>query len=143
MEAIRNYLETMFLNLPNTPEVYKAKNELWQMMEDKYTELKNEGNRKMKRLAPSSRNLEISTNLQKILGSKQFVHQPRQEADSQCCIALYGRCQTVSAGTFPSFLLCGTKRILFILSACCPIFSGLLQILRCAAVMYLMHPVLF
>ena len=43
MEAIRNYLETMFLNLPNTPEVYKAKNELWQMMEDKYTELKNEG----------------------------------------------------------------------------------------------------
>jgi len=25
----------MFLNLPNTPEVYKAKNELWQMMEDK------------------------------------------------------------------------------------------------------------
>ena len=33
MEAIRNYLETMFLNLPNTPEVYKAKNELWQMME--------------------------------------------------------------------------------------------------------------
>lgn len=43
MEAIRNYLETMFLNLPNTPEVYKAKNELWQMMEDKYTELKSEG----------------------------------------------------------------------------------------------------
>ncbi len=43
METIRNYLETMFLNLPNTPEVYKAKNELWQMMEDKYTELKEEG----------------------------------------------------------------------------------------------------
>ena len=50
MEAIRNYLETMFLNLPNTPEVYKAKNELWQMMEDKYTELKNEGNGKWKLL---------------------------------------------------------------------------------------------
>ena len=31
METIRNYLENMFLNLPNTPEVYKAKNELWQM----------------------------------------------------------------------------------------------------------------
>ena len=43
METIRNYLETMFLKLPNTPEVYKAKNELWQMMEDKYTELKEEG----------------------------------------------------------------------------------------------------
>ena len=43
MQAIRNYLETMFMNLPNTPEVLRAKEELWQMMEDKYTELKNEG----------------------------------------------------------------------------------------------------
>ena len=32
METIRNYLENMFLNLPNTPEVYKAKNELWQIL---------------------------------------------------------------------------------------------------------------
>lgn len=29
----------MFLNLPNTPEVQKAKYELGQMMEDKYREL--------------------------------------------------------------------------------------------------------
>lgn len=43
METIRNYLETMFQNLPNTAEVQKAKIELGQMMEDKYTELKNEG----------------------------------------------------------------------------------------------------
>lgn len=43
METIRSYLETMFAQLPNTLEVKKAKNELWQMMEDKYTELINEG----------------------------------------------------------------------------------------------------
>lgn len=43
MEIIRNYLETMFQSLPNTAEVQKAKIELGQMMEDKYTELKNEG----------------------------------------------------------------------------------------------------
>lgn len=43
MEIIRNYLENMFANLPLTPEVVRAKNELWQMMEDKYTELKAEG----------------------------------------------------------------------------------------------------
>ncbi len=43
MEAIRNYLETMFANLPNTPEVLRAKNELWQMMEDKYNELVADG----------------------------------------------------------------------------------------------------
>lgn len=43
METIRNYLESMFGNLPNTPEVLKAKAELWQMMEDKYNELISEG----------------------------------------------------------------------------------------------------
>ncbi len=43
MEIIRNYLETMFQSLPNTEEVQKAKRELWQMMEDKYAELKSEG----------------------------------------------------------------------------------------------------
>ncbi len=43
METIKNYLETMFQNLPDTPEVQKAKSELLSMMEDKYTELLNEG----------------------------------------------------------------------------------------------------
>lgn len=39
METIRNYLENMFLNLPRTNEVLRAKTELGQMMEDKYNEL--------------------------------------------------------------------------------------------------------
>ena len=43
METIKNYLEAMFANLPRTPEVIKAKDELWQMMEDKYNELRAEG----------------------------------------------------------------------------------------------------
>lgn len=43
METIRNYLETMFANMPNTPEVKRAKDELLQMMEDKYNELIAEG----------------------------------------------------------------------------------------------------
>ena len=43
METIRNYLESMFANLPNTPEVLRAKTELLQMMEDKYSELRAEG----------------------------------------------------------------------------------------------------
>ena len=43
METIKNYLETMFSTLPNTYEVQKAKKELAQMMEDKYTELINDG----------------------------------------------------------------------------------------------------
>lgn len=43
METIRNYLETMFANMPNTDAVKKAKQELMQMMEDKYSELIAEG----------------------------------------------------------------------------------------------------
>ncbi len=43
METIRNYLESMFANLPNSAEVQRAKSELWQMMEDKYNELLDEG----------------------------------------------------------------------------------------------------
>ena len=43
METIRNYLETMFANLPNTIEVKNAKDELLSMMEDKYSELISEG----------------------------------------------------------------------------------------------------
>lgn len=43
MGIIRNYLDNMFLGLPQTEEVIRAKNELLAMMEDKYNELKNEG----------------------------------------------------------------------------------------------------
>ncbi len=43
MNAIRNYLDNMFRNLPNTEEVRRAKAELLQMMEDKYEELISEG----------------------------------------------------------------------------------------------------
>ncbi|MCR5581271.1 MAG: permease prefix domain 1-containing protein [Pseudobutyrivibrio sp.] len=39
METIKSYLEAMFANMPNTPEVKKAKAELLAMMEDKYNEL--------------------------------------------------------------------------------------------------------
>lgn len=43
METILNYLDTMFLNMPDTPEVRRAKEELAGMMEDKYNELLMEG----------------------------------------------------------------------------------------------------
>ena len=43
METIKTYLENMFSGLPDTPEVRKARYELEQMMEDKYSELKSSG----------------------------------------------------------------------------------------------------
>lgn len=43
METIKNYLDNMFLGLPRTKEVQRAKEELLSMMEDKYQELKEQG----------------------------------------------------------------------------------------------------
>lgn len=43
MDAIRSYLDNMFAHLPRTEELKRAKEELLQMMEDKYTQLKAEG----------------------------------------------------------------------------------------------------
>ncbi|MDO5402821.1 MAG: permease prefix domain 1-containing protein [Eubacteriales bacterium] len=43
METIKLYLENMFMNLPNSEKVERAKAELLAMMEDKYNELKAEG----------------------------------------------------------------------------------------------------
>ena len=43
MEAIKSYLENMFLHLPKTAVVMRAKEELAQMMEDKYSQLRSEG----------------------------------------------------------------------------------------------------
>ncbi len=43
METIKNYLETMFANMPDNEETRRAKRELFSMMEDKYNELKQSG----------------------------------------------------------------------------------------------------
>ncbi|HCW72627.1 MAG TPA: hypothetical protein DHM90_01245, partial [Clostridiaceae bacterium] len=43
METIKIYLENMFMTLPRSSEVLRAKEELQNMMEDKYLELKSEG----------------------------------------------------------------------------------------------------
>ena len=43
METIRSYIENLFRNYPNTPNVSKAKEDLLGINEDKYYELKAEG----------------------------------------------------------------------------------------------------
>lgn len=43
MKVVKKYLDMMFKDLPQTEKVFKAKQELLQMMEDKYTELINAG----------------------------------------------------------------------------------------------------
>lgn len=43
MGTIQNYLDNMFMGLPDTPQVRRAREELLAMMEDKYQELKESG----------------------------------------------------------------------------------------------------
>lgn len=43
METIKNYLDTMFANIPDNEETRRAKQELFSMMEDKYNELISSG----------------------------------------------------------------------------------------------------
>ena len=122
MEAIRNYLETMFLNLPNTPEVYKAKNELWQMMEDKYTELKNEGKSENEAVGTVIAEFGNLDELAEDLGIKQFVHQPRQEqTPNAVSLSMEDVRQFLREHSRHSYFV-ALSIFLFILSACCPIF---------------------
>lgn len=79
METIRNYLENMFLNLPNTPEVYRAKNELFQMMEDKYTELKAEGKSENEAIGIVISEFGNLDELALDLGISEFVHNPQSQ----------------------------------------------------------------
>lgn len=89
METIRNYLETMFLKLPNTPEVYKAKNELWQMMEDKYTELKEEGKSENEAVGIVISEFGNLDELANDLGISQFVEsQPMPQGKTPYSLAL-------------------------------------------------------
>ena len=78
METIKIYLENMFMNLPQTPEVERAKEELFQMMEDKYNELKESG-----RTENEAIGIVISEfgNLEEVaesLGISSYVHQEEQ-----------------------------------------------------------------
>ena len=82
MNTIKNYLESMFANMPNTPEVLKAKNELWQMMEDKYTELINDGKTENEAVGTVISEFGNLEDLADILGLRGAFEQKAQTADN-------------------------------------------------------------
>ncbi len=90
METIRNYLENMFANLPLTPEVVRAKNELWQMMEDKYTELKKEGKSENEAVGTVIAEFGNLDELSEDLGIRSFVKSENASSISRKQEADYG-----------------------------------------------------
>ncbi len=85
METIRNYLETMFARLPITLEVQKAKNELWQMMEDKYTELIKDGKTENEAVGIVISEFGNLDELAEELGISSFVIQGNQKSSEEFC----------------------------------------------------------
>ncbi len=85
METIRNYLETMFARLPITLEVQKAKNELWQMMEDKYTELIKDGKTENEAVGIVISEFGNLDELAEELGISSFVIQGNQKSSEGFC----------------------------------------------------------
>lgn len=78
MDTIRKYLEAMFANLPSTPEVIRAKDELWQMMEDKYNELRAEGRNENEAVGTVIAEFGNLDELAESLGVEQAVEQSRE-----------------------------------------------------------------
>ncbi len=82
METIKNYLESMFRGLPQTDKVMKAKSELLQMMEDKYTELIRSGKTENEAVGEVIQNFGNLDDLAEDLGIKDILHQTKY-SDSQ------------------------------------------------------------
>ena len=77
METIKNYLESMFRGLPLTEKVMKAKSELLQMMEDKYTELIRSGKTENEAVGEVIQNFGNLEDLADDLGIKEILHQTK------------------------------------------------------------------
>ena len=113
METIKSYLETMFANMPNTPEVIRAKTELLGMMEDKYNELIQEG---------KSENEAVGTvisefgNLDELADTLGINSQPHEAADNRRILSL----DEVKSCILKTQLSCCTRRYVMYIFTCIP-----------------------
>ena len=82
MEAIREYLHNMFLNLPETPQVLRAKAELMEMMEDKYEELMQEGMSEKEAVGTVISEFGNLDELAEELGIDGFVNQEQTQSET-------------------------------------------------------------
>ena len=83
METLRNYLKSMFQNLPNTREVQRAQYELGQMMEDKYNELKSEGKSENEAIGIVISEFGNLEELAADLGIDIYIHPEKQVLDKR------------------------------------------------------------
>ncbi|MCR4716432.1 MAG: permease prefix domain 1-containing protein [Lachnospiraceae bacterium] len=107
METIKNYLETMFAKLPNTPEVRKAKAELLQMMEDKYNELIDEGNNENTAVGTVISEFGNLDELAESLGLSKLVEETKANDDGI-------ERRNISLEEVKDFISCRTRKAMFL-----------------------------
>lgn len=108
METIREYIESMFKNLPQTEKVLKAKQELLSMMEDKYEELKNEGKSENEAIGTIITEFGNLEDLAAELGIDEEINEKKSASKKQ----------VISLDTIKEYLKDAEKRS--VLSALCP-----------------------
>lgn len=126
METIFNYLENMFLQLPKTPEVLRAKQELGNMMEDKFQELIAEGRKENEAVGIVISEFGNLEELAEELGISQVVNHQNVERDTSRYVdreeaeAFIKMSRRTSIWVSFGVMLC-------ILSPCALIYIGTLQ----------------
>jgi len=110
MDTIREYIESMFRNLPQTGKVLKAKQELLSMMEDKYEELKNEGKSENEAVGTVINEFGNLDELAAELGIDEEINEKKSASTKQ----------VISLETLKEYLKDSEKRA--VLSALCPAF---------------------
>lgn len=126
METIFNYLENMFLQLPKTSEVLRAKQELGNMMEDKFQELIAEGRKENEAVGIVISEFGNLEELAEELGISQVVNHQNVERDTSRYVereeaeAFIEMSRRTSIWVSFGVMLC-------ILSPCALIYIGTLQ----------------
>ena len=127
METIRNYLESMFRGLPQTDKIMRAKSELLQMMEDKYTELIRSGKTENEAVGDVIQNFGNLEDLAEDLGIKDILHQTKY-SDVQRKKLSFDEVTDFLAAKKRAIIMKSTAICLFIISVIFPILSDTLDI---------------
>ena len=127
METIKNYLESMFRGLPLTEKVMKAKSELLQMMEDKYSELIRSGKTENEAVGDVIQNFGNLEDLADELGIREILYASKYSEVQRKKIAFeeiteyLGRVKKAAAFRAAGIMLC-------IISVIFPILSDAVRI---------------
>ena len=114
MDTIKNYLESMFAQLPNTPDVWRAKDELLQMMEDRYNDLMDSGKTENEAIGTVIAEFGNLDELADTLGISQAMNQtPHYDAKNLSLEDAHTMIREKSKGSF----IIGIAVLLFI--TCC------------------------